>query len=426
MTGLNELSANEVAAQIADGATTSEAVVRDCLARIEEREASIGAWAFLDPALALEQAKACDNMPPRGPLHGVPIGVKDIFDTADMPTGMGSPIYEGYRPRTDAPCVALVRAAGAIILGKTVTAEFASMTPGRTTNPHNTAHTPGGSSSGSAAAVADFMVPVAFGTQTTGSTIRPASFCGIIGYKPTFGRFNRDGLKPGAQSLDTLGLFSRSLEDLELLSAVLIGRQPPASEQTLEGNPRIGLCRTPYWQSAQPETVEALENAAATLAAAGAEVNDLELPEDFAKLKEARATIGAYERGRAMAYEWHNCRSQLSERFRKMIQTGLDLPYEDYLEAQRTAGECRAQLSAIFQHHDILLTPSASGEAPEGLASTGDLTFQGSWTLLHVPCINLPTHKGPNGLPVGVQLVGASGNDDHLIAAARWLVHRLQ
>src|SRR5947207_549926 len=257
---LNELSITEIARGIAAGRFTAEAVVRDCLARIEAREPIVQAWATVDPEHALGQARELDRGPSRGALHGVPIGVKDVIDTADLPTEMGSPIYKGHRPACDAACVALVRAAGAVILGKTVTAEFAGMSPGPTTNPHNPAHTPGGSSSGSAAAVADHMVPVAFGTQTGGSILRPASYCGVVGYKPTFNLINRSGIKFAAESLDTIGLLARTIDDVELLTAVLVGKQP--AQRTIESPPRLGLCRTPLWHTAQPETMQAIEDSA--------------------------------------------------------------------------------------------------------------------------------------------------------------------
>src|SRR3954452_3263173 len=255
---LNALSATEIAQGIAEKKFTAEAVVRDCLARIEAREPVVKAWATIDPDYALRQARELDRGPHRGALHGVPIGVKDIIDTADLPTEMGSEIYKGNRSFSDAACVAVVRAAGAVILGKTVTAEFAGMSPGPTTNPHNPAHTPGGSSSGSAAAVADHMVPAAFGTQTGGSVLRPAAYCGVVGYKPTFNLINRAGIKFAAETLDTIGLITRSIDDLELLTAVLVGRKP-SLPRTLMGPPRIGLCRTPLWDTAQPETMRAVE-----------------------------------------------------------------------------------------------------------------------------------------------------------------------
>src|SRR5215813_9534117 len=281
MPSLNELSCTEIAQGIAAGKFTAEAVARDCLERIKVREDTVKAWATVDADHALAQARALDRGPQRGALHGVPIGVKDVIDTFDLPTEMGSAIYKGNRAACDAACVAVSRAAGAVILGKTVTAEFAGMFPGPTTNPHNTAHTPGGSSSGSGAAVADFMVALAFGTQTGGSVPRPAAYCGVFGFKPSFGAFNRRGVYPAAESLDTIGLIARSLDDLELVAAVLELRTPSAPD-ALDRPPRIGLCRTPLWDKAQPETVSAVEDAAQGLGRAGARVSEIALPEPFA------------------------------------------------------------------------------------------------------------------------------------------------
>ena len=265
MPSLNELSCAEIAQGIAAGKFTAEAVTRDCLDRIKAREDTVRAWATIDPDHALAQARALDRGPRRRALHGVPIGVKDVIDTFDLPTEMGSAIYKGNRAACDAACVAVSRAAGALILGKTVTAEFAGMFPGPTTNPHNPAHTPGGSSSGSAAAVADFMVPAAFGTQTGGSVLRPAAYCGVVGYKPTFNLINRSGIKFAAESLDTIGVIARSIDDVELVTAAIIGKDP--ARRTMETAPSIGLCRTPLWDTAQPETKHAVEDAAKRLAA---------------------------------------------------------------------------------------------------------------------------------------------------------------
>ena len=419
--GLNKLTASEIARATSAGEVTCEAVVRDCLARIEAREGDIHAWASIDPELALRQARALDRVTERGPLHGVPIGVKDIIDTFDQPTEMGSPIYRGHRPSADAACVGLVRAAGAVILGKTVTCEFAGMTPGITTNPHDTARTPGGSSSGSGAAVADFMVPAAFGTQTGGSVLRPAAYCGVFGFKPTFGAFNRRGVYPAAESLDTVGLIARSLDDIELLSAVLELRMPSAPTE-LTRPPRIGFCRTPLWNTAQPETVAAVEKAAARLGRAGAEVREVALPEEFSGLRNAaRETINNYERAAAMAHECNAHRDLISERLRKRIELGRAMAHEEYLAALRLGEECRARLPAVFDGVDVLLAPCANGEAPRGLSDTGDPGFQAIWTILHTPALTLPTHRGPNGLPVGIQLVAQRYDDRRLLACARWV-----
>jgi Asp-tRNA(Asn)/Glu-tRNA(Gln) amidotransferase A subunit family amidase len=422
---LNTLTAGEIVRAVASGEATCEAVVRACLERIDAREKAVHAWASVDPELALARARELDRGPPRGPLHGVPIGVKDIIDTADLPTEMGSPIYRGHRPATDAACVGLTRAAGAVILGKTVTCEFAGMTPGTTANPHNLAHTPGGSSSGSGAAVADFMVPVAFGTQTGGSVIRPAAYCGVFGFKPTFGAFNRRGVYPAAESLDTLGLIARSLDDLELLSAVLELR-PVAAPIVTDSAPRVGLCRTPLWQTAQAETVAAVEDAAARLAKAGAWVQEIVLPDEFAGLRfAARETINNYERAAAMAYEWSSHREAISERLRKRIELGRAMPRAEYVAALRLGEECRARLPAVFEEVDVLLTPCANGEAPRSLGETGDPGLQAIWTILHVPALTLPTHRGPNGLPVGIQLVAARHADQRLFGCARWIWQQL-
>jgi Asp-tRNA(Asn)/Glu-tRNA(Gln) amidotransferase A subunit family amidase len=425
---LNRLNATQVAHAVASGDATCEAVVRDCLARIDARESEIHAWATIDPELAPSQARALDRAGGQArnlPLAGVPIGVKDIIDTADLPTEMGSPIYRGHRPASDAACVALVRAAGAVILGKTVTCEFAGMTPGPTANPHNTAHTPGGSSSGSGAAVADFMVPVAFGTQTGGSVLRPASYCGVFGFKPTFGAFNRKGVYPAAESLDTIGLIARSLADIELVSAVLELRAP-SPFQALARPPCIGVCHTPLWQSAQPETVTAVEDAAERLAKSGAQVTSVVLPEDFSGLRDAaRETINNYERAAAMGYEWAHHRDRISERLRKRIEIGRIMPHAKYVAALRLGEICRAHLQSIFQGFDLLLAPCTNGEAPRGLGETGDPGFQAIWTILHTPSLTMPTHRGPNGLPVGIQLVANRHEDRKLLACAQWVWERL-
>jgi Asp-tRNA(Asn)/Glu-tRNA(Gln) amidotransferase A subunit family amidase len=427
MTGqrLNELSATEITRRIAAGEITAEGVARACLERIAAREPAIHAFANVDPALALRQARELDRGPSRGPLHGVAIGIKDVIDTIGLPTEMGSPIYRGYRPACDAACVALLRAAGAVILGKTVTAEFAGMAPGPTVNPHNFAHTPGGSSSGSGAAVADLMIPAALGTQTGGSVLRPAAYCGVIGYKPTFGAFNRAGLKFAAESLDTIGLMARSIDDLELITSVLLGRKAGAAA-AIGAAPKIGLCRTSLWDTAQPETQHAVEDAAARLAAGGAELRDVALPQDFSGLRTAaRETINNYERSKSMAAEWASHRDQISAKLQLCIELGMDMPYADYLAAIALGESCRARLADVFEGLDVLLAPCVKGEAPAGLDSTGDPTFQAIWTILYVPTMSLPTHKGPNGLPVGIQLIGRRHDDQRLFACARWVWDRL-
>jgi amidase len=421
---LNELSATEIVKRIAAGEITAEQVVAGCLERIAARESVVHAFANVDAKLALKAARELDRGPRRGALHGVPIGIKDVIDTADLPTEMGSPIYRGHRPTCDAASVALLRAAGAIILGKTITCEFAGMTAGPTTNPHNPARTPGGSSSGSGAAVADFMLAAALGTQTGGSVLRPAAYCGVIGYKPTFGAFNRAGLKFAAESLDTIGLLARTLDDVALITSVLIGGKAAAA--SLGAAPRIGLCRTPLWDTAQAETKHAVEDAAARLAKAGAALRDVTLPADFAGLKTAaRETINNYERSKSMAAEWASHAAEISPKLSRCIKLGMEMPHEEYLGAIALGESCRARLPDVFEGFDVLLAPCVQGEAPLGLDSTGDPGFQAIWTILHAPAMSLPTHRGPNGLPVGIQLVGHRYDDQRLFACARWIWERL-
>ena len=417
----NILSLISAAAAIECGAMTSEALVSACLAHIAARENVVQAWSALDADNALAQARACDAKQRLGPLRGVPIAIKDVIDTSDYPTQMGSSIYAGHRTIGDASCVALMRAAGAVVLGKTVTCEFAGSFPGATTNPLDASRTPGGSSSGSAAAVADFMVPLAFGTQTGGSILRPASFCGIVGYKPTYGFFNREGLKFAAESLDTIGLFARKVEDVAFVGDVLVGRVPKALS-AWHMPPRVGLCRTYLWdEKAQPECRTLLASVAATLRQSGADVRDVALPAHFTQLTAARAIINDVERARSLAWEWAVHREQISPTLRATIARGLATDDTDYRAALGFAEVARSAFDAVIEPCDVLLTPCVNGEAPIGLHDAGDPAFQSLWTLLHVPTVTIPAGRGPNGMPVGVQLVGRRGADRTLLSVALWL-----
>ena len=399
------------------GETTAEALVTACLERIAERDETVRAWAFVDRAAALAQARALDRMPRRSRLHGVPFGIKDIIDTADLPTEYNSPIYRGHRPHADAACVTLLRQAGCVILGKTVTTEFANNHPSQTRNPHNSAHTPGGSSSGSAAAVADHMVPFALGTQTGGSVIRPAAYCGSFAIKPSFGAINRAGTKFLAESLDTIGIFARSAGELALAMEVLSGRAPASPS----GKPRIGLCRTPRWSLADAAVQATVEEAARSLAKAGAQVRDFELPAGSADLFDRHKVIMGYETARALGWEYWNHREQLSATLRARLDEGWKVPRADYDAMRSHARRLRRQLAQELREVDFLLTPSAPSEAPASLASTGDPVFNRAWTLLGVPCVTVPRGKGPHGLPLAVQLVGAHEADMPLLAWAEWL-----
>jgi amidase len=418
--GLERLTVSEAARRIAAGEITSEALVAACLARIAARESEVGAWTFLDPAAALEQAREADAAPSRGPLHGVPIGIKDIIDTADMPTAYGSPIYEGHRPAADAACVALLREAGAVILGKTVTTEFAAVTAGKTRNPRNLAHTPGGSSSGSAAAVADRMVPAALGTQTVGSTIRPASLCGVVGFKPTYQALSYAGVKAQSESLDTLGLMARSVNDIRLLHGVLSAGRVPEAAPAPETPPRLAFCRTAHWAKIEPAAAAAMEAAQTKLRAAGAWIEEVELAKPFAEAIDAQWLILRFEFARAMSFERTRRRDLLSERLRGLLDDGIKIAPADHAAAQALARTCRAEIAGVFERFDAILTPAAAGEAPEGLHGPSDLLFQRLWTLLHLPAITLPGMTGPRGLPIGIQLVGPYNGDARLLDAARW------
>ncbi len=426
MGALNTLSAVEAARRIAAGTITSEALVRDCLERIAAREPSVLAWAYLDHEAAIRQAKAADAGASRGLLHGVPVGVKDLIDTIDMPTAYGSAIYKDHRPAWDAPCVALTRAAGGIVLGKTVTTEFANMYPGKTRNPHNPAHTPGGSSSGSAAAVADFMVPIAFGTQTAGSIIRPSSYCGVVGYKPSFGLINRVGVKALSDTLDTVGTIARSVPDAAYFAAAVSGRCELIVVKPFSGRLRIGICRTYEWKHALPETVAALESAAGKLAAAGAHVNEIKLPPTYANLVQAQTDIMFVEEAQSLAYERLVHGASLSTQLRDTLEAGLAITPERYAAAQTLARNCRRTLADVFAGCDVLIAPSAPGAAPAGVAMTGDPVFNRMWTLLRTPCVTLPVAIAANGLPVGLQIIGACGSDVETLAAAHWVHGKLK
>src|SRR5579862_9786238 len=424
MSDSNRLSATEAVARLSSGALTAEQLTRDCLDRIEER-ASVKAWIHLDPECALAQARAADRAGRPGLLAGLPVGVKDVIDTADMPTQHGSPIYTGNRPFADAACVALTRMAGGTILGKTVTTEFANRFPGATVHPHNPAHTPGGSSSGSAAGVADFQVPLGFGTQTGGSTIRPAAFCGDIGYKPGFGEFSRVGIKLQCQNLDTLGLICRNLDDIALMRAVLI-EMPHRKVDHGTGAPRVGLCRTPGWEQAGAATQALIENTAKRLGDAGARVSEVEFAAPFRDIAGHHRRIFNYEAAHNYAFEHLEHRDRVSAvLLDTVLDPGSKLPLADYIEALESSEAFRAHLDDLFGGVDVLLTPSAASEAPQGLESTGDPAFNSIWTLGWVPCVTLPAGTGPKELPLGVQLVGQRFADEKLLDAAAWVEKHL-
>lgn len=403
---------------------SAEQLVGDCLARIAEREPVVQAWEVLGAEGALREARRIDGLRERPLLCGLPVGIKDLIDTADLPTSYGSRIYRHHRPAQDAACVRALREAGAIVLGKTVTTEFAGYAPGKTRNPRDLSRTPGGSSSGSAAAVADGMVPFALGTQTAGSVIRPASFCGVIGWKPAYGTFPLDGVHPLAPSLDTLGFFVPELADVPLVSAALAGAEPRPLPP-LPTRPVFGLCRTALWERAELSTRQAIEAAAAKLVRSGAEVREVELPPSFTGLLEAQVAIMGGETAISLRRELEDSPGELSARLREVLEAGRACSAQQLEAARAQAARCRGELATMLGPFDALLTLAVAGEAPVGLDSTGDPSFCRIWTLLGTPCASLPVLRGPAGLPVGLQLVGKRGGDEALFGAAAFVLAAL-
>ena len=420
MAALNTLTATELAQRLDAGTATAEAIVRDHLDRIDQRDADVLAWSHLARDAALETARMLDRGPRRGLLHGIPMGVKDIIDSFDQPTTYGSPIYRTHQPLADAATVALAREAGAILLGKTVTTEFANRHPDPTKNPHNPAHTPGGSSSGSAAAVADFQSVLGTGTQTGGSVIRPAAFCGIVGYKPTYGHFAPAGMKANTEWLDTIGAYARSVEDIALFRAALMA-MPNVPIAPLGRPPRIAVAFTHHREELSPEGTEAVNEAAAAFAKAGAQVKEIELPAPVRDMTAGQKTLSAFDGPRAHADEARRFPGLLSESLKKdKLEAGSKIDYATWVAARKLGETGRAAVDALFSDIDVILTAPAKGEAPLGLERTGDATFNLLWTYLWMPCVTLPFTKGPAGLPVGIQLVGRQHEDAVLLDIAAW------
>ena len=435
------MSALEAARLIRQGALSSEELIEECLSRIRELEPRVQAWAFLDEQLALAQARAADEQrrtgEPTGALHGVPVGVKDIIDTADMPTENGTVLHRGRTPDKDAAVVARLRAAGAVILGKTVTTECAYFAPGKTRNPHNAEHTPGGSSSGSAAAVAAAMVPIALGTQTNGSVIRPAAFCGVFGFKPTHGLVPRGGILKLSRSLDHVGFFARTLEDLALLAEVLAGHDELDPDTRLRAGipylvlateeppvvPKVAFVRTPYWDRLSQDSKEGFEELLGVL---GERVEELPLGEAAEQAWEWQKTIMEAEMAANLEPEWKLGSDKLSPQLRALIERGRGTKFVDYERARCAIQPLVAGFDELLSlRYEAILTPSAPGSAPKGLESTGDPAFCTLWTLCGMPAVNLPLLRDSAGMPIGVQLVGRRNFDGRLLRTARWLCARL-
>lgn len=434
------LGAQDAAEAICSGKVSSLELVEACLGRIEQFDEDIGAWIHLDAELALEQARRADESRRRGqttgPLHGVPVGIKDIVDTFDLPTECGTVLCAGRTPSRDASLVARLREAGAVILGKTVTTELAVYTPGKTRNPHNADRTPGGSSSGSAAAVAAFMTPLSVGTQTNGSVIRPASFCGVFGFKPSFGRISRRGVLGQSRPLDTVGMFARNLGDLALISDVLMvyeqqdpDMQPRARPgisrmlaQSPPVDPRLAFVRTPAWSRADQTTKDAFRELVEHF---DDRVDIVDLPSSFDRAHEDHKLIMEADLARSFGRFYRSGGEKMSEKLRGMIEQGQRVLATDYNDALGRIEEYNDLLAEFFVDYDAFLTPSTPGEAPD-LATTGDPVFCTIWTLCGTPALNLPVFQGPSGMPLGAQLVGAKGDDARLFRTARWLTERLE
>jgi Asp-tRNA(Asn)/Glu-tRNA(Gln) amidotransferase A subunit family amidase len=430
---------SETMAGLRDGSVSALDVAESCLGRIAEIDAKVEAWTFLDPDHVRAQARALDaaraNGRPMGPLHGIPVGVKDIFDTVDMPTEDGTVLHAGRKPHHDSFAVSLLRQAGAVIMGKTVTTELALFTPGKTHNPHDPSRTPGGSSSGSAAAVGSGMVPLAIGSQTNGSVIRPAAFCGVVGYKPTHGLISRRGVLSLSRTLDHVGVFAGSVADAALIAEVMMSydaadadMQPQARAELCRMAaeepplpPKLGFAKTPAWQYIEPDCEEAFAELVEML---GDSVAELELPPVFEHAVEMHSTIQDAEVAVNFAPEYEKGRDKLSPRLRGIIERGQQVLAGDYIRAIARISLLNLALDDAFNHYDAILTPAAPGEAP-GFEATGNPAFCTTWSLLGTPAISLPLLHGANGMPIGVQLIGSRGNDGRLLRTAHWLEERV-
>ena len=418
------LGVRGIVAAIEAGRLTASAVAEAYLEAIAARESEVRAFAYLDPELIRGEAKRLDRGRRRkSPLRGVPFAVKDIIKTKDQPTECNSPIYRGYRPKADADCVAAVRDAGALIIGKTVTTEFAGRHPGPTRNPWDKRRTPGGSSSGSAAAVAAGFAPLAFGTQTGGSVIRPASYCGVVGYKSTLGGLSIGGIKPLALGFDALGVMAATPDDVLVAHAVLAG--VPDSAVKPSRKPRFGLVKTPAWELAEAESRSAVSRTASRLRAAGASVETVKLPPKFDNIIAVQEIISSHIIADTYRWEWQHHRDKLSPSFRQTIEKGLAWSHETLAAAWASAHICLDLMNDILRQYDAVVTPAALGEASIGIADTGSAACNAMWSLLGPPAVTLPLARGPAGMPIGVQFVAARRDDRRLLGLADWAFKKL-
>lgn len=413
-------SVPELARRLASRELTAEAVLRQCFDNIDAREPVVRAFAFAARDRALAAARQADRGPVMGPLHGLPVGVKDIIETYDLPTEYGSQVFRGHQPRSDAACVAQTRAAGGVVIGKTVTTEFATFGPGPTTNPHDASRTPGGSSSGSAAGIAAGMFPLALGTQTVGSIVRPAAFCGVVGYKPTHGLLATAGVKAISGSLDAVGCFAGSVAGAALYVNVLARRRSLLVDA--DGSPpRVAVSHTPFWSSASPETASLFEGLPAAFERKGAAARVRSLPEIFGSLCGAQVELWEFEMADCLADMRLRFPDKVHPVLATQLERGASIPRQRWEEIQALARQARRQFDDLFREYDVLVVPSATGEAPRGLASIGDNVFNRGWNLLLGPAVQVPLRTGPGGMPLGVQVIGAPGRDRETLAAAHWI-----
>lgn len=417
----NQLTASSAIRAIQCGELKSRDVVEACVARISERDALVNAWTYIDGSEVLKHLYQNEDKREGSPLCGLPVGIKDVIDTVDMPTAYGSPVYKGNQTSWDAACVALLRAKGATILGKTATTEFAMREPASTRNPLSLDHSPGGSSSGSAAAVADFMTPLALGSQTTGSTIRPASYCGVYALKPSFGLINRAGLHPLSDTFDTVGIFARSIEDLQLGLAVTSGSEAVCCPgEVSDQAPKIAFCRSVHWSLVDKFVQTGIEDVAARLAACGAKIIDFELPDEFRHLDESQAIVANYEICRALSYERAVHSDLLSNTLKERMSAAEAITLDHYIAARAHLARCHKLLEELMTDYDCILSPSASGEAPR-FGSTGEPVFQKIWHGLGLVAVNVPAMTGKDGLPVGIQVLGCPWSDAKTLCHSQWI-----
>ncbi len=431
-----DLTARTALYEMADGRLSSEELLSECLRQVDDREGEIGAWAYLDRTQVIEQARQADARRRNGAssllaLNGIPVGIKDIFDTYDMPTENGTVILAGRRPDADAAVVGLLRDAGAVIMGKTVTAELAVYTPGKTKNPQDLNRTPGGSSSGSAAAVAAGMVPLAVGTQTNGSVIRPASYCGVVGFKPTFGTIPRTNILRQAPSLDQVGVFSRDVLDSALLASILMnpdkrygdtlplpGIDISQIEKGFSGSPKLSFLKTAVWSEASAFTRKSCLDFVSEL---GKAITEIELPPICDQAVSCHRTIMLCEMAHHYDKFYSEGREKISPMLLSMLDEGKRVPLSQYLDAKNILTEISGVVDNTLKDYDAVITPAAPTEAPEGLTSTGSPIFCTIWSLTGVPSITIPLLSGASGMPLGLQLVGSKGSDSRLLQTAHWL-----